>query len=289
MAAGASMLASAACAQPLVSPAWLRAHLSDPSVVVLDLRPAAQHDAGHVPGAVAADYEHSGWRVALPDGSGGALPPLSRIAGTIGHLGVGDASHAVLVSDDFGAAARIYWTFRVLGHQDVSILDGGWKAWAADPQDPVQKGPVAAHPASFTAHYDPTLRAELPEVEQAVATGGETLVDARPPGQWNGTAKASTVREYGHLPRAVWIDQTRALKPDGRLKPAAELQQIFAPAAAGKTITYCNTGHLAATDWFVLSEVLHRPNVKLYDASMSQWTADPSRPVVRPATEAKAQ
>ena len=68
-------------------------------------------------------------------------------------------------------------------------------------------------------------------------------------------------------------------KPDGRLKPRAELETLFAKIGREPVTTYCNSGHLAATDWFVLSEILGHPDVKLYDGSMSQWTADASRPV----------
>lgn len=274
------LLSTAAWAQPLVSADWLAGHRRDAGVVVLDIRPAAQQAASHIPGAVAADYETAGWRVKQPDGAGGALPPVPQIAQTIGDLGVGDSTHAVIVSDDFGAAARVYWTIKVLGHNDVSILDGGESAWQAA-GEPTDDAPVHARPARFTPHYDPALRATLEQVEQDVAHGDTTLVDARPPAQWNGTAKTPVVHAFGHLPGAVWIDQSDALTPDGRLKPKADLQALFARAGDKPVTTYCNTGHLAATDWFVLSEVLHHPQTRLYDASMSQWTADPARPVVR--------
>lgn len=267
-------------AQPLVSAEWLAQHMADPHVVVLDLRTQAAHEVAHIPGAVAADYERAGWRVKLPDGSGGALPPVPEIAATIGRLGVADTDKAVIVSDDFGAAARVYWTFRVLGHNDVSILNGGWRAWEASGL-PMQAGPVARAVEVFTPQYDPALRAELAEVERTIQTGDATLVDARPPAQWEGRSKTSAVREYGHLPGAVWVDQTEALTADGRLKPDPELTRLFAKVGDKPATTYCNTGHLAATDWFVLSEVLHRPGTKLYDGSMSQWTADASRPVAR--------
>ncbi len=274
------LVSTTAWAQPLVSPDWLASHLKDPGVVVLDIRPAAVHTASHVPGAVGADYDTTGWRVKQADGAGGALPPVPQIAATIGGLGVSDTTHAVIVADDFGAASRVYWTFKVLGHADVSILNGGETAWQAAGQ-PTDAALVVPRPTGFTARYDPTLRATLPEVEQDIAHGGTTLVDARPPGQWNGTAKAPVVQAYGHLPGAVWIDQSEALAPDGTLKPQADLQALFAKAGDKPVTTYCNTGHFAATDWFVLSEVLHHPQTRLYDGSMSQWTADPARPVAR--------
>ena len=138
------------------------------------------------------------------------------------------------------------------------------------------------HAARFTPRYDGSIRAELPEVERTLADGKRTLIDARPPGQWEGTAKSPAVKAFGRLPHAVWIDQSDALTADGTaLKPRAELVKLFGKAGAAPITTYCNTGHLAATDWFVLSEVLHHPDVRLYDASLSQWANDPSRPIVR--------
>lgn len=278
----ALLAASAANAQPLVQPDWLKAHLSDTDVVVLDIRPAEQAGGTRIPGSIAADYEKAGWRVKTADGSGGALPPIERIATLIGGFGVGDATHAVIVGDDFGATARVYWTFKVLGHQNVSILDGGWKRWSTSGYPTTTQPATTRDAAIFTPHYDPSIRAELPEVERTLATRNRTLIDARPPAQWQGTAKSPAVASFGRLPNAVWIDQSDALIPDGTaLKPLAELKALFEKVGNDPVTTYCNTGHLAATDWFVLSEILHHPDVRLYDASLSQWTHDPSRPIVR--------
>jgi len=278
---GHAAIAQAVVGQPLVSTDWLRGHLNDAHVVVLDLRPAAEHDVAHIPGAVAADYEKGGWRVKQADGAGGALPPVPAIAATIAGYGVGDADQAVLVSDDFAAAARIYWTFKVLGHANVSILDGGWAAWHGDAADAVQAGPVTPRQASFTPQYDAALRAELPQVEAELRDGSATLVDARPPGQWKGTEKTGAVAAYGHLPGATWVNQSDAVGADGKLKPLPELEKLFGQVAADKPATaYCNTGHLAATDWFVLSEVLKHPDTSLYDGSLSQYAHDGTRKLV---------
>jgi thiosulfate/3-mercaptopyruvate sulfurtransferase len=270
-----SFVGTARAVEPLVSADWLAKQLHNPHVVVLDLRPAGAYTEGHIPGAVSADFSTTGWMVRGPGGAAGALPPVDRIAATIGRLGVGNDDHAVIVVDRFPAAARVYWTFKVLGHADVSILDGGQLGWTG----PVEHGPVTRPPAVFTAHYIGSLRAELPEVTAAVAGNGTRLVDARPMSQWNGAVRSPVVRTGGHLPGAVQLDQGAALTPDGRLKSRNELALMFAPAGTKPAIVYCNVGYLSATDWFVLSEVLHRPDVKLYDGSMSEWTADPSRPV----------
>ncbi len=273
---GAILAALAACllafaapadaAAPLVTPAWLAGHLRDPGVVVLDIRATADHRAAHVPGAVAADFTAAGWRAPGPNGAAAALPPPERIGATIAALGVADADQAIIVSDDFAAAARVYWTFKVLGHAEVSILDGGWPAW----RGPVEHGPAAARPAAvFTPRYDPRQRAELRDVMVAAGTGASALVDARPAAQF----------AAGRLPGAISLDQRAVLAPDGRLRSSEALAALFAAVGARPAIVYCNTGHLGAADWFVLAEILHHP-ARLYDGSMSEWTANPSRPVI---------
>lgn len=259
--------APAALPGPLVDAAWLAAHAATPGVVILDIRPGAAWNAAHIPGAVMGDYAALPWRVALPSGAQGALPPPEQLAATIGRLGIGDDDAVVVVSDDFGAAARVYWSFKVLGHDAVALLDGGSRAW----RGPLAQGAGPARPqARFTAHYTPAPRAELRDVSLAAALGTSRLVDARPAGQFGAA----------HIPGAVSIDQRGALAADGHLRPAPELAAMFAPAGDRPAIAYCNTGHLGAADWFVLSEVLHRP-ARLYDGSMSEWAADPARPLVR--------
>jgi thiosulfate/3-mercaptopyruvate sulfurtransferase len=273
--------ASAAhAASPLVEPAWLGARLSDPHVVVLDLRPADAYRAGHIPGAVSAAYGTTEWTAPGPNGAARALPPVPRIAATIGALGVGDADTVVIVAADLPSAARAYWTFKVLGHDAVSILDGGAQGWSG----PVDVNAATRPPAVFTPHYTPAVRADTAEVSRASRDGGTVLVDARPLSQWNGSVTPPMPfahGEAGHIPRAVPVDESQALTPDGRLKPREALAQVFAPVGDKPAIAYCNAGLLSAADWFVMSEILHKPGTKLYDGSMSEWTADPSRPVVR--------
>jgi thiosulfate/3-mercaptopyruvate sulfurtransferase len=225
---------AAAAAEPLAQPGWLAAQLGNPGVVVLDVRPAAAYLAGHIPGALSADYRATGWTTPAPSGAAGALPPVDRIAAIIGALGVGNADEAIIVGDDFAATARVYWTFKVLGHTEVSILDGGWKGWTGA----VESGPAVRKPAVFTPHYNAMLRAELREVAAAVADGRATLVDARPPAQWSGAAKSPVVRAGGHLPGAVSLDQGAALTGDGRLKSRDALAVLFAPAGDKPAIVY---------------------------------------------------
>jgi len=117
-------------------------------------------------------------------------------------------------------------------------------------------------------------------VERAIADQTAVLLDSRATNFFEGGAKSPQALRPGRLPGAVQLDHVMAFDPAAMaLKPRSELEMLFAAIPATPVINYCNTGHQAATNWFVLSEVLGRPGVSLYDGSMSEWTEDPNRPV----------
>jgi thiosulfate/3-mercaptopyruvate sulfurtransferase len=124
------------------------------------------------------------------------------------------------------------------------------------------------------------LRAELDAVEAAVDNHSAVLLDSRAINFFEGRGKSPQVARPGRLPGAALLDHAAAFDAAAAsLKPKAELEQLFASVPSKPVINYCNTGHQAATNWFVLSEVLRRPNVSLYDGSLSEWAEEPSRPV----------
>lgn len=289
-----AMPAAAGAAEPLVTPQWLKANLSDPAVLVLDIRSAidgggaAAFGNGHIPGAVHSDYDKAGWRVTR-NGVPFVLPSLPELEKLIGETGIDEDNHVVIVpagvhATDFGSAARVYWTLKIAGHPSVSILDGGFAAWHAASY-PVETGTKSASPKIFTAKLDPRLLAELAEVESAEKSGGATLLDARPANFFVGKQRAPAAKAYGHIPGALNLDSASFYDPAAnRLRPKAELAAIAGTVPAGPVVSYCNTGHWAATNWFVLSEILGKTGVKLYDGSMVEWSADPRRPVASART-----
>jgi thiosulfate/3-mercaptopyruvate sulfurtransferase len=288
--------AAADTAQPLVSVQWLKEHLAEPDLVVLDIRSAIDggsvetYRQGHIPGAVHSDYDKAGWRVARRD-LPLMLPTLPELEKLIGELGIDEDSHVVVVpagvhANDFGSAARTYWTLKVSGVAQVSILDGGFAAWQADGANAIETGINRPSPRIFTATLDKNLIAEVEEVEQAQRTGGATLVDARSPALFLGKEKTPAAQAYGHIPGALNIDNASLYDPvANRLKPKAELATIMAAVPPGPVVNYCNTGHWAATDWFVMSEILGRKNVKLFPDSMVEWSANASHPVASARTK----
>ncbi len=282
----------------LISPEALAASLkADPkSVFVLDIRAgetrekgAAVFAAGHIPGAVHADYAHASWR--LPrENTSLYLPEPAQFEALAGDLGIANDSAIVIVhegSDDssFGAAARVYWSFKAYGHASIAILDGGYRGWVQNPARAVATGASAPpQPALYEAKLQQGLRASLADV-LAAQTSGTALVDARPEAYYNGRDKHKAIKAAGHIPGAVNLPHSRAFTADFRLKDRAALASVFAATAkASGAITYCNTGHWAATDWFVLSEVLGQPNTRLYDGSMLDYTLENKAPVHTPRT-----
>jgi thiosulfate/3-mercaptopyruvate sulfurtransferase len=287
--------AAGAHAEALVSPAWLNSHLRDQNLVVLDIRSAIDGSKpetfaqGHIPGAVHSDYDKAGWRVTR-NNVPFMVPTTPELEKLIGDLGIDEASHVVVVPAgvnvlDFGSAARTYWTLKYAGVRDVSILDGGLAAWTAAGLA-LDKGAHAPSPAIFTATVDTSILALASDVETIEHNGGATLVDARPVSFFLGKEKAPAAQAYGHIPGAVDVDSAKFYDPaTNRLKPKAELASIAGELPAGATVTYCNTGHWAATDWFVLHELLGHANAKLYAGSMVEWTSNPSRPIASARTK----
>ena len=292
MALGATFTASAANAadaQPLVSVEWLKSHLNDKDVVVLDIRSAIDGGGakafveGHIPGSVHSDYDKAGWRVTR-NNVPFMLPTTAELEKLIGDIGIDEDKHVVVVPagvsfTDFGSAARTYWTLKVVGLKNVSILDGGVAAWRTAGL-PLESGETKPAATIFTATLDKSLIAQGPEVEVLQSKGGATLIDARPASFFFGKEKAPNTSAYGHIPGSLNVDSAAYYDAKtNRLKPKAELLAVSAHVPAGPAVSYCNTGHWAATDWFVLHELLGRQDVRLYDGSMVEWTANANRPV----------
>jgi thiosulfate/3-mercaptopyruvate sulfurtransferase len=277
-------------APALISAAERAGRLGDPGLIVLDIRSDGYgggrqaYHAGHIPGAIHSDYVADGWRQQKGPAAG-LLPDPERLSALFGRLGIMPESYVVIVpagqsSGDFSVAARIFWTLRAAGHRRLSMLDGGWEGWAASGHPVATEPPEPPEPTSYPVTLDPSLRATLDEVQAVVARGGATLVDSRNPKSFVGEEKSPQAARAGRLPGAINIEGAQAFDAARHgLKDSAELERLFAPAGEAAIIPFCNTGQAAATDWFVLAEVLGRSDVKLYDGSMSEWTGDPSRSV----------
>lgn len=262
-------------AQPLLTPAQLKGQLGSPAVRVIDIRDSKAYAAQHIPGAINAPYGK--WRG--PASNPGELPELSRLGALVQSLGLTPAIHAVVVSSgadstDFGASARVYWTLKVLGLKELSILNGGVIAWAKAGL-PQNSEAVTVARSNYAPQLDASLIAGRAEVAQKASSGAAVLVDARPADFFEGETRHQAAKLPGTLQGAINVEHSRFF--DGN-------SSVFVPEKARasvpidpdkEAVAFCNTGHWAATDWFALSEVAGRKNVKLYPGSMVDWSQDP--------------
>ena len=278
-------------AEPLVDAAWLVEHGQRPEVVILDVRSKlggaekAAYKNGHIPGAVYSDYLRGGWRRTV-DGVVGQLPPVSDLERLIGSLGIDNRSHVVIVAGgtsalDMGSATRVYWTFKVLGHDRVSILDGGQRAYVASPDNPLETGWVSPAPKVFTASFRPEMIAERAEV-QAAMKSGQALLDIRPPPQHQGHTGHPAAKRKGTIPGAVNLPEGQLTENGGRFLGADRVAALLADVGVdggAPQVAFCNTGHWASLGWFASSEIAGNKDVKLYDGSMVDWSAHDELPV----------
>lgn len=279
---------AAQAAPPLVDPAWIKDHIGKPGVVFLDVRgsPGAFR-AGHIPGAVFTSYGRDKWRVEL-NKVPGMLPPVKTLEKLIGRLGIGNKDHVVLVpggysSGEMGVAARIYWTFKVLGHDGVSILDGGMAGYAANKGNPLEKTFAPPQSKTFKANFRSEYLATAEDIKKALDGDGTALLDSRPNDQHLGINKSGSVKRPGTLKGAVNLPgKWTTVNNGGKFRTADLLRRLYAAAKAptdGKTITFCNTGHWASLGWFVNSELLGNKKTKMYDGSLADWSSKPANPM----------
>lgn len=271
-------LAAVAQLGPLTDPEAVTQAQAAEKVIVLDIRTGADYEAGHIPGALPAPYG----LFRGPAENPGELVAEDAMTEVLRKLGVTEGSQIVVVhqgSDqtDFGAAARVYWTLKSSGISDLAILNGGMNAWQQAGK-PVEKGAAKAiTPSDITVSFDPTWMATREDVKAIVdGTDSAELIDARPEAFWKGETKHAAAAKPGTLPQSRYFthdrwfgqDEPALIKPDLIRELAAE--NGF--EAGDRLVSFCNTGHWAATNWFALSEVAGIEGVRMYPESMVGWS-----------------
>ena len=281
-------------AEPLVDATWVHKNLNNKNVFVLDIR--NKIDGGsyetfkqaHIPGSVHSDFLTAGWRATV-NGVIGQFPGKKPLEQLVGSLGIDNSKHVVIVyggvnSTDFGSAARIYWTFKTLGHDNVSILNGGFKSWQKAGYT-VEAGENILSPKKYSATINKKYSASYTDVKNAKKeTNGVCLIDARPNDFFTGEKKHPDLKVAGRIPDAVNIEEGKTIGDDGFIKSKEEILKLYDQAQIKDFkgyITYCNTGHLAATVWFALSEVASIPNVRVYDGSWAHWEQNPNNKIIK--------
>ncbi|UCF19925.1 MAG: sulfurtransferase [Gemmatimonadota bacterium] len=294
--AGFVALATLCCAapeqsvevRPLVSADCLAENLD--AVIVLDIRSerpdaAEGYRTGHIPGAIHSDYSATPWRVErqrVP----GMLAAVELLEQLIGGLGISNDDHVVIVaagasSAETASATRVYWQFKVLGHEAVSILDGGFSAWKAAGL-PLELEANRPEAVTYTAGYRGDLLAGREDVLRAIEAG-TPLIDARAPDFYQGRAKSSVTARYGTILGARNVPHMYLTRDGGGTlvdkETAMALWKQAGLPTEGEQVAFCNTGHLASVAWFVSYEVLGNKQARLYDGSLAEWSADEELPM----------
>ena len=266
----------------LVDPGWLAGHLNDAGlrVVEVDVSPAA-YDSWHIDGAVLwnvyTDLKDAGYRTV-------GTAAVQRL---VARSGIGPDSTVVF----YGYAPALgLWLMKLYGHSDVRILDCSRDTWRA-----------GGHPWSTAASEPPAggcrlggedrrIRADWAAVQDAIDQPGTTLADVRSAAEYRGdcfwpSGGMEPGGRTGHVPSAVHQPIDGLYNPDGSFRSAAELRGVFSPAVlvgGRELITYCTIGGRAATAWFVLTQLLRRDLVRVYDGSWAEWGRATDTPVRRP-------
>lgn len=272
----------------LVSTQWLEDHLSAPDVKVLDATwrmpgaagtPRQSYEEAHIPGASFFDIDEiSDKNSALPH----MLPPVEKFVSRVRAMGIGDG-HRVVVYDQDGAfaAARVWWMFRLFGHKDVAVLDGGLKAWVAEGRT-VEDLPPMPRDRHYTGRKDSSLVRDVTQVAAAIKLGEEQIVDARAPARFRGDEpEPREGLRAGHMPGAMNVHYATLLGPDGKMKSVEETKAVFEAAGVDLSrpvITTCGSGISAAILMLALARIGHR-KTSLYDGSWVEWGAYPDLPV----------
>jgi thiosulfate/3-mercaptopyruvate sulfurtransferase len=260
----------------LVDADWVESHLDDPGVVLVEVdEDTSAYDKGHIRNAVKLD-----WKKDLQDPVRRDFVDRRGFEQLMSERGIGNDDTVILYGGNNNwFAAYAYWYFKLYGHQNVKLLDGGRKKWELESREMVTAVPERPRTSYQATVQDSSLRALRDEVIAAI--GKRNLVDVRSPDEFTGKLLAPAhlpqeqAQRAGHIPTAKNIPWSKAANDDGTFKTDDELRTLYQDEAGldfGKdTIAYCRIGERSAHTWFVLHELLGQPRVKNYDGSWTEY------------------
>lgn len=259
----------------LVTADWAESNLDAPNTVFVEVdEDTSAYDTGHIPGAIKLD-----WKTDLQDHVKRDFVDAGQFSKLLSERGIANDDTVILYGGNNNwFAAYAYWYFKLYGHEDVKLLDGGRKKWELDAR-PLSTDTVTRPGTSYTAKDpDNSIRAFRDEVIAAI--GATNLVDVRSPDEFSGKilAPAHLPQEQsqrpGHIPGAINVPWSKAANEDGTFKSDEDLAKLYADAGLDgekETIAYCRIGERSSHTWFVLQELLGHTNVKNYDGSWTEY------------------
>jgi len=259
----------------LVDADWVEAHSGDPGVVLVEVdEDTSAYDKGHIRGAVKID-----WKKDLQDPVRRDFVDRPGFEALLSQRGIANDDTVILYGGNNNwFAAYAYWYFKLYGHQDVKLLDGGRKKWELDSRELVTEVPQRAATSYLAREQDSSIRAFRDEVVAAI--GSKNLIDVRSPDEF--TARLlppahlpqEQAQRAGHVPTAKNVPWSKAAQDDGTFKSDDALRTLYGEAGVDfgtDTIAYCRIGERSAHTWFVMHELLGQPNVKNYDGSWTEY------------------
>ena len=286
---GSSSSSSYVHPEVLVDTDWVAAHKSDPQVRIVeaDEDPLLYEAMGHIPGAVKLD-----WHVDVQDPIRRDFVNKRAFEALMSRYGISNDTTVVFYGDKNNwYAAYSYWLFKLYGHKDARLMNGGRTKWEAEGREYTKDVPQFAVTEYTASEADLALRAFRRQVEDHLAAADAVLVDVRSPDEYTGKLvhmvnyPQEGAQRGGHIPGAQNIPWASAANADGTFKSVEELRQIYGDKGVTmekNVIAYCRIGERSAHTWFVLTQLLGYPSVRNYDGSWTEWGNLVGAPIEKP-------
>jgi thiosulfate/3-mercaptopyruvate sulfurtransferase len=278
-----------ACPDVLVSTDWVKKHLDDPKIKVVEIDVDSNaYEAGHIPGAIGFD-----WSTQLNDPVRRDIISREELEKLLGEHGIRNDDTIVVYGDNNNwFAAFGFWILKLYGHEDVRLMNGGRQKWLNEDDKPMTADVAPVEKSSYRASEMKTeYRARVEEMLRIAREKGVNLVDVRSPDEFTGKIIAppgmsETAQRGGHIPGAKNIPWSTAVNPDGTFKPVEELRRIYLEDAGvdadSPTIAYCRIGERSSHTWFVLKYLLGIEDVRNYDGSWTEYGNLIGAPIEKP-------
>ncbi|RLA07280.1 MAG: sulfurtransferase [Gammaproteobacteria bacterium] len=265
--------------EPLIDAKWLADNLTNKNIHIIDILPQNIYKKAHIKGSINSSYNI--WRVK------GLLPSAAYLQKLLQSLGIDETKHIVLVDLGRGAGgvaavSRIYWTLKVAGLNNVSILNGGLTEWMKYFPKKIEQQENKPSPSSYVVRIQKEYLVDKNDIQKAL-NSNTIIIDSRSPEEYLSLYPPSPKERSGRLKGAININYSYLAQAGSGLihnkKNLKKIYNFFGVDTQKKQVSYCHTGHRTALQWFVMHEIFNNKQAYLYDGSMAEWAPDKSLPL----------